>query len=116
MPKQNQSNSGTPKNQGNPTKACELIDHPVQARENGLSVLLQSWLSQVETCQASKRPYQRVRVDLLLGAEQVRVHRGRLVVQRLEKVLGMELPHRVRRVLALVGVHDVRGNGHLWEM
>ena len=52
-------------------------------------------LSQVETCRASIRPYERVRVCLLLGAEQVRVHRGRLVVERLEKVLGAERPQRV---------------------
>ena len=58
-------------------------------------------------------PYERIRVGLLLRAEQVRVHRRRLVVERLEKVLRTERPQRVGRVGTLVGLLDVRRNVHL---
>ena len=65
---------------------------------------------------SSVYPYECVRVRLLLGAEEVRVCvGGRLVVQRLEEVVGAERPQRVGRVRPLVRLGLVRRDGHLRE-
>ena len=63
---------------------------------------------------SSVYPYERVRIGLLLGAQEVGVRvGGRLVVERLQEVVGAERPQRVGRVRPLVRLGLVRRDGHL---
>ena len=63
---------------------------------------------------SSVYPYERVRIGLLLGAQEVGVCvGGRLVVERLQEVVGAERPQRVGRVRPLVRLGLVRRDGHL---
>ena len=65
---------------------------------------------------SSVYPYERVRIGLLLGAQEVGVRvGGRLVVERLQEVVGAERPQRVGRVRPLVRLGLVRRDGHLGE-
>ena len=65
---------------------------------------------------SSVYPYECVRIRLLLGAQEVWVCvGGRLVVERLEEVVGAERPQRVGRVRPLVRLGLVRRDGHLGE-
>ena len=63
---------------------------------------------------SSVYPYERVRIRLLLGAQEVGVCvGGRLVVERLQEVVGAERPQWVGRVRPLVRLGLVRRDGHL---